>query len=155
MNRFLWPLAGLLLLIGLLAIGLTLKPSEVPSPLIGKPAPVFSLPKLAAPDETFSPQSMDGKVWLLNVWASWCPPCLEEHPVITDLSTTHGLPIVGLNYKDAPKDAIAWLKRHGNAYETSVSDEQGLAGRDYGVYCVPDTYVIDKTGDIRYTHTGP
>ncbi|MDS1142356.1 DsbE family thiol:disulfide interchange protein [Pusillimonas sp. SM2304] len=154
MNRFFWPLAGLLLLIGLLAIGLTLKPSEVPSPLIGKPAPVFSLPKLAAPDETFSPQSMDGKVWLLNVWASWCPPCLEEHPVITDLSTTHGLSIVGLNYKDMADDAIAWLQRHGDAYEAVITDPEGVVGIDYGVYGVPETYIIDKQGVIRYKHIG-
>lgn len=97
---------------------------------------------------------MKGQVWLLNVWASWCPPCLEEHPVITDLATTHSLPIVGLNYKDTPEAAIAWLRRHGNAYETSVSDEDGQVGIDYGVYGVPETYVIDQAGTIRYKHIG-
>ena len=154
MNRFLLPLAGFVLLIGLLALGLTLKPSEVPSPLIGKQAPDFSLPKLAAPNATFSPQSMKGKVWLLNVWASWCYPCLEEHPVITDLATTHALPIVGLNYKDVPEDAAAWLERNGNAFESVVSDQKGVVGIDYGVYGVPETYVIDKAGVIRYKHIG-
>ncbi|HWK69517.1 MAG TPA: DsbE family thiol:disulfide interchange protein [Burkholderiaceae bacterium] len=154
MNRFLLPLAGFVLLIGLLALGLTLKPSEVPSPLIGKQAPDFSLPKLAAPNDTFSPQSMKGKVWLLNVWASWCYPCLEEHPVITDLATTHALPIVGLNYKDVPEDAAAWLERNGNAFESVVSDQKGVVGIDYGVYGVPETYVIDKAGVIRYKHIG-
>lgn len=154
MTRFLLPLAVFIVLVGFLAVGLTLKPSDVPSPLINNPAPDFALPKLAAPDETFSPQAMKGKVWLLNVWASWCPPCLEEHPVITDLATTHALSIVGLNHKDAPQDAMTWLKRNGNAYETTVSDEQGLVGIDYGVYGVPETYVIDKAGVIRYKHTG-
>ena len=154
MSRYLLPLIGFVILIGFLAVGLTLRPSDVPSPLIGQSAPEFSLPKLATPDDTFSPDTMKGQVWLLNVWASWCPPCLEEHPVITDLATTHSLPIVGLNYKDTPKDAIAWLRRHGNAYETSVSDEDGRVGIDYGVYGVPETYVIDQTGTIRYKHIG-
>lgn len=154
MSRFVWPLVGFIVLVGFLGFGLTLKPSEVPSPLIGKPAPDFALPKLAAPDDTFTPQSMRGKVWLLNVWASWCYPCLEEHPVITDLATTHALPIVGLNYKDVPADAISWLERNGNAFETVVSDQQGIVGIDYGVYGVPETYVIDKEGFIRYKHIG-
>lgn len=154
MNRFLFPLAGFALLIGLLAFGLTLKPSEVPSPLVGKPAPHFALPELADPGSTFSPQSMEGEVWLLNVWASWCYPCLEEHPVITDMATTHALPIVGLNYKDVPEDAIAWLQRNGNAFESVITDQDGIVGIDYGVYGVPETYVIDKTGVIRYKHIG-
>ncbi len=154
MSRFAWPLIGFIVLVGFLGLGLTLKPSEVPSPLIGKPAPQFTLPKLAVQDETFSPQSMHGKVWLLNVWASWCPPCLEEHPIITDLATTYALPIVGLNYKDVPANAISWLDRHGNAFESVVSDPQGVVGIDYGVYGVPETYVIDKEGFIRYKHIG-
>src|SRR5699024_5941354 len=118
------------------------------------PAPEFALPTLANPDETFSPQSMKGDVWLLNVWASWCYPCLEEHPVITDLAVTHALPVVGLNYKDVNDDAIAWLKRNGNAYETVISDTEGHVGIDYGVYGVPETYVIDREGVIRYKHIG-
>ena len=155
MNRFLLPLIGFIVLVGVLAYGLTLKPSEVPSPLIGKPAPHFALPELASADATFSPESMKGKVWLLNVWASWCYPCLEEHPIITDLAITHDLPIVGLNYKDAPEDAIAWLKRNGNAFEHIISDQEGSVGIDYGVYGVPETYVIDRAGIIRYSTSGP
>jgi len=154
MNRFLLPLSGFIVLIGLLAIGLTLKPSEVPSPLIDKPAPNFTLPKLAVRNETFSPRIMEGKVWLLNVWASWCYPCLEEHPVITDLATTYGLPIVGLNYKDVPEDALQWLERNGNAFEYVVTDQKGMVGIDYGVYGVPETYVIDQAGVIRHKHIG-
>lgn len=154
MSRFLWPLVGFVVLVGFLAFGLTLNPTEVPSPLIGKRAPAFTLPTFAAPDQNFSPQSMQGRVWLLNVWASWCYPCLEEHPVIKDMATTHALPIVGLNYKDAPADAISWLKRNGNVFESVVSDQQGIVGIDYGVYGVPETYVIDKEGFIRYKHIG-
>lgn len=154
MNRFLWPLVGFIVLVGFLAVGLTLRPSEVPSPLIDKPAPNFTLPQLASPEQTFSPEAMKGKVWLLNVWASWCYACLEEHPVIMDLAKTHVVPIVGLNYKDVRSEALAWLERHGDAYTLSVSDTQGRVGIDFGVYGVPETFVIDKAGVIRYKHIG-
>lgn len=154
MNRFLWPLGGFFVLVSFLAIGLTLKPSEVPSPLINKPAPHFSLPQLEDPDRTFSPESMMGKVWVLNVWASWCAPCLEEHPVITEMARRHAVSIVGMNYKDVPQNAIAWLRRNGNAFATTISDTHGTVGIDFGVYGVPETYVIDKSGVIRYKHVG-
>ncbi len=155
MNRLLLPFAGFAVLVAFLAFGLTLKPSEVPSPLIDKPAPEFTLPQLDNPGKTFSPSSMKGEVWLLNVWASWCYACLEEHPVIMGLTTTHSLPVVGLNYKDIRQEAIAWLERQGNSYRLSVSDTNGRVGIDYGVYGVPETFVIDKNGVIRYKHIGP
>lgn len=155
MNRFMWPLAGFAVLLAFLAVGLTLKPGEVPSPLVGKPAPAFSLPQLAAPDRTFSPQVLQGNVWLLNVWASWCAACLQEHPVIAQLAKSGVVPIVGLNYKDPHNEALAWLERHGNPYLLSVADVQGRVGIDYGVYGVPETFVIDKAGIIRYKHIGP
>ena len=155
MSRFLWPLVGFFVLVGFLGIGLTLKPSEVPSPFIDKPAPSFTLPQLSVPQETFSPEEMKGQVWLLNIWASWCYACLEEHPVITSLARTHDIPIVGLNYKDKRNEAIAWLERYGNGYVVSVSDTDGRVGIDYGVYGVPETFIIDKTGVIRYKHVGP
>ena len=140
-------------LVALLAAGLMLNPREVPSPLIGKPAPPFELPLLAAPDKTFSHKDMLGKVWVLNVWASWCPPCLVEHPVITELSKS--VPVVGLNYKDAREDALPWLKRNGDPFQLTVYDQKGRIGIDYGVYGVPETYVIDRQGVIRYKHIGP
>ena len=152
MNRFLWPLLGFLVLIGFLALGLTLKPSEVPSPFIDKPAPGFTLPQLAAPEKTFSPEQMKGQVWLLNIWASLCYACLQEHPVITDLARS--VPIEGLNYKDKRDEAIAWLERYGNGYIVSASDTDGRVGINYGVYGVPETFVIDKAGFIRYKHIG-
>jgi cytochrome c biogenesis protein CcmG/thiol:disulfide interchange protein DsbE len=139
----------------LLAAGLKLNPREVPSPLIGKPAPAFELPRLDAPDRTFSQKEMLGKVWILNVWASWCPPCLAEHPIISELAKSGIAPVVGLNYKDQREDALPWLKRHGNPYALSVSDIKGRIGIDYGVYGVPETYVIDRKGVIRYKHIGP
>jgi cytochrome c biogenesis protein CcmG, thiol:disulfide interchange protein DsbE len=149
----LWlPLAFIALVI-VLALGLQLNPREVPSPLIGKPAPHFELPRLDAPDRTFSQNDMLGKVWVLNVWASWCPPCLVEHPVVTELSKS--VPVVGLNYKDAREDALPWLKRNGDPYQLSVYDAAGRIAIDYGVYGVPETYVIDRRGVIRYKHIGP
>jgi cytochrome c biogenesis protein CcmG, thiol:disulfide interchange protein DsbE len=153
MRRVAWIAFFFVSLVALLAAGLMLNPREVPSPLIGKPAPPFELPLLAAPDKTFSQKDMLGKVWVLNVWASWCPPCLVEHPVITELSK--GVPVVGLNYKDARADALPWLKRNGDPFQLTVYDEKGRIGIDYGVYGVPETYVIDREGLIRYKHIGP
>ena len=146
---------GFAALVVVLGIGLTLKPREVPSPLIGKSAPAFTLPLLHDQAKTFSTREMVGRVWMLNVWASWCPPCLEEHPVITELARSGPAPIVGLNYKDARDDALAWLKRNGDPFLASAHDPAGRVGLEYGVYGVPETYVIDKEGVIRYKHIGP
>lgn len=155
MMRFVLPFGIFLALVALLGAGLTLNPREVPSPLVGKPAPSFSLPQLREPDKTFSPNEMSGKVWILNVWASWCPPCLVEHPVITELARIGIAPVIGLNYKDRPEDAMAWLQRNGDPFQLSASDIAGRIAIDYGVYGVPETYVIDKRGVIRYKRIGP
>ena len=151
--RFWLVIAGFLALVGLLAVGLRLDPREVPSPLIGKPAPAFELPLLQQPDKTFSEKDMLGTVWVLNVWASWCPPCLVEHPVVTELAKS--VPVVGLNYKDAREDALPWLKRNGDPFNVIAFDAAGRIAIDYGVYGVPETYVIDQKGVIRYKHVGP
>jgi len=155
MKRFLWPLAIFLLLVGFLAVGLKLDPREVPSPLIGKPAPAFELPLLQQPDKRFTPADMRGKVWLLNVWASWCESCRDEHPLLVELSKQGVLPILGLNYKDKSEDAQRWLTQFGNPYTLSAFDGDGRVGIDYGVYGVPETFVIDKQGVIRYKQIGP
>ena len=155
MKRFLWPLALFLVLVGFLAAGLRLDPREVPSPLVGKPAPAFELPVLQQPDRRFAPAEMRGKVWLLNVWASWCVSCRDEHPVLVAFSRRGELPILGLNYKDHGEDAAAWLKRYGDPYAFSVVDADGRIGIDYGVYGVPETYLIDAEGVIRYKQIGP
>ncbi len=155
MQRWLWPLGGFLVLVAFLGVGLGLNPREVPSPLINKAAPPFQLPQLHEPDKTFSQKDMAGKVWLLNVWASWCASCRDEHPVLVDLAKSGAVPIYGLNYKDKRTDGMAWLQRFGNPYVLSAFDAQGRIGIDYGVYGVPETYVIDKQGVIRYKHIGP
>ncbi len=154
MNRFLIPLVIFVVLIGFLAVGLNRDPREVPSPLVDKPAPAFQVPQLAAAEKTFSPQDMAGKVWLFNVWASWCVSCRQEHPVLVDYAKK-GLPIIGLNYKDQREDGLRWLKQFGDPYQLSAFDADGRVGMDYGVYGVPETYLIDKAGTIRYKHIGP
>jgi cytochrome c biogenesis protein CcmG/thiol:disulfide interchange protein DsbE len=153
--KALWLPLAFLALVVLLAVGLNLDPREVPSPLIGRPAPRFELPLLHAPDKTFSQKEMLGTVWIMNVWASWCPPCLVEHPVISELARSGIAPVVGLNYKDAREDALPWLERNGDPFKVTVYDAAGRIAIDYGVYGVPETYVIDKKGIIRYKHIGP
>ena len=155
MNRFLIPLAIFGVVVVFLFAGLWLNPREIPSPFIGKPAPAFQLPQLHAPEQRFSNGDMRGKVWLLNVWASWCVSCREEHPVLMELAKSKVVPLIGLDYKDKPDEARAWLKQFGDPYQLSVVDREGRLGIDYGVYGVPETFVIDKLGVIRYKHIGP
>ncbi len=159
MKRFLIPLALFLVLVVFLAVGLNRDPHEVPSPLVGKAAPAFSLPQLDS-DATqvakaFAPRDMLGKVWLLNVWASWCVSCRQEHPVLLDFAKSGVAPLVGLDYKDTRTDARRWLVEMGNPYVLSAVDADGRVGIDYGVYGVPETYVIDKVGAIRFKQIGP
>jgi cytochrome c biogenesis protein CcmG/thiol:disulfide interchange protein DsbE len=155
MKRLLIALGAFGLLVLLLAIGLSLNPREVPSPLIGKAAPTFSLPRLDRPAEKLSPEALRGQVWMLNVWASWCAPCREEIPVLMALARTKTVPIYGLNYKDKRDDALALLARFGDPYVASAIDADGRIGIEYGVYGVPETYVIDRAGVIRLKHVGP
>ncbi|HEX5127213.1 MAG TPA: DsbE family thiol:disulfide interchange protein [Rhodocyclaceae bacterium] len=149
------PLALFLVLVAFLAIGLTRDPHEVPSPLIDKPAPDFKLTQLQAPDKSLALKDMKGQVWLLNVWASWCVACREEHSVLLDLAQRKLLPVIGLNYKDQREDGLAWLKASGNPYTISIADSDGRVGIDYGVYGVPESFLIDRTGRIRYKQIGP
>jgi cytochrome c biogenesis protein CcmG/thiol:disulfide interchange protein DsbE len=175
MKRFMIPLVVFAVLVVFLAIGLTLNPRDVPSPLKDKPAPAFKLPQLEAVDKTFAPEDFKGRVWLLNVWASWCVSCRQEHPLLVSFARDGKVPIVGLSYKEvrgdgdvdasklSPDEELkmtrmrggAWLARHGNPYTLVALDIDGRVGIDYGVYGVPETYVIDKAGTIRMKHTGP
>jgi cytochrome c biogenesis protein CcmG/thiol:disulfide interchange protein DsbE len=175
MKRFLFPLAGFFVLVVFLAIGLTRDPHEVPSPLVGKPTPLFQLQQLADANKVFSPKDMQGKVWLLNVWSSWCVSCRAEHPLLVAFARQSNLPIVGLSYKEVRGDAefdaaklsaddelkltrrraSAWLAQRGDPYTLVALDMDGRVGIDYGVYGVPETYVIDKAGVIRYKQIGP
>ena len=153
--KYLLPLVIFVVMAGFLWKGLSLDPRSVPSPLVGKPAPQFELSQLHQAEQTISRDSNLGKVWLLNVWASWCVSCRQEHPVFMQLSRMGEVPIYGLNYKDEREDAIKWLDDFGNPYTVSAHDYNGRVGVDYGVYGVPETYVIDKQGVIRHKHTGP
>ena len=137
------------------AAGLRLDPREVPSPLIGKPAPEFALTRLDAPAQTIRRADMLGKVWMLNVWASWCEACREEHPHLVQFAQMHALPILGLDYKDTRDAAQQWLAQRGDPYDASLFDEHGRVGIDFGVYGVPETFLIDKQGVIRFKQIGP
>jgi len=153
--RFILPLLLFVILLVFLWVGLSLDPREVPSPLVGKAAPPFRLTRLDDPAKSVADGDLRGQVWLLNVWASWCVSCIEEHPLLVELSKQGLVPIYGLNYKDNRPAAQAWLARNGNPYTLSVSDPDGKVGIDYGVYGVPETYVIDKSGVIRFKQIGP
>ena len=155
MKRFLLPLIIFLVMVGFLAVGLHLDPREVPSPLVGKLAPAFDLPLLDQPEKTFSPKDMLGQVWLLNVWASWCGACREEHPLLVALSKAKLVPLYGMDYKDTRVEAQQWLNEGGNPYVANAMDIDGRVGIDYGVYGVPETYVIDTAGVIAYKQIGP
>lgn len=155
MLKYLLPLLLFIVLSVFLAKGLKLNPKDIPSPLIDKPAPAFTLPILASPDKTLKQTDMQGQVWLLNVWASWCVSCREEHPLLVQLAKQNLVTLVGLNYKDEVQAANLWLQKQGNPYYVSIMDADGRTGIDYGVYGVPETFVIDKRGVIRYKQTGP
>jgi cytochrome c biogenesis protein CcmG/thiol:disulfide interchange protein DsbE len=154
-TRFLIPLVIFIAVAAFLFKGLSLNPKEVPSPLIGKAAPEFSLPMLNNFETRFANSDMTGKVWLLNVFASWCGPCLDEHPVIVNFARSDTAPVLGFNYKDRPQAAAQWLDRHGDPYSQVVVDLDGRIGLDYGVYGVPETFLIDRAGIIRYKKIGP
>jgi len=153
--RLLIPLALFVVLVGFLWAGLGRDPREVPSPLVGKPAPVFDLVQLKQPDKKLSTADMKGQVWLLNVWASWCVSCRVEHPLLVELAKANVVPVIGLNYKDKNDAGIAWLGQNGDPYRLSVVDADGRVGIDWGVYGVPETFVVDKNGVIRYKQIGP
>jgi len=155
MKKFLIPI-GLFALLGiLLGYGLHLDPRHIPSPLIDKPLPEFRLPTLDNPQKTLGNSDLKGRVVLINVWASWCVACREEHPVLLALSREKKVPLIGLNYKDKRDDALSLLKANGNPYDVNVMDTDGRTGIDWGVYGVPETFLVDKSGIIRYKYIGP
>lgn len=153
--KFVLPLAVFAVIGFFLLRGLDRDPREIPSPLIGKPAPMFSLPQLADLEKTWSPDQMRGQVWLLNVWGSWCAACQVEHPLLLELAAQKSVPIIGLAWKDMPNNSKAWLARLGDPYLVTVLDFKGLVAIDYGVYGAPETFLIDKQGLIRFKHVGP
>ena len=152
--RFVIPLAVFGVLVAFLAMGLKLDPREVPSPLIGKPAPAFALTRLDDAGKTIRRDDMLGKVWLLNVWASWCAACRDEHPHLLTFARTKQMPMIGLNYKDKREDGLTWLARFGDPYDVTLFDGDGRIGIEFGVYGAPETFIIDKQGVIRFKHIG-
>lgn len=155
MKKYIVPLIIFAVLGLLLAYGLNLDPRKIPSPLIGKPLPAFSLATVADPARKVGRDDLLGRVYLLNVWASWCVACRQEHPFLNELARNKAVSIIGLNYKDKREDALGWLGSLGNPYELSLADNDGRLGIDLGVYGVPETFVIDKQGVIRYKQIGP
>ncbi len=153
--KFLLPLAVFGLLVFVFLRGLQLDPSEVPSPLIGKAAPAFNLPSLRDATVMISDQDLQGQVSLLNVWATWCVGCRQEHAALLAIAETGLLPIFGLNYKDDRDSAIKWLEQLGDPYVINAVDADGAAGIDWGVYGAPETFLIDAEGVVRYKHIGP
>lgn len=161
--RYIVPVLLFLLVAAFLLLGLNRNPQEIPSPLIGKPAPAWALPRLpvqpagdgiGSDPARLDAQALRGKPYLLNVWASWCAPCLQEHPLLLELSRRKVIMIVGINYKDKPEDARAWLGQHGNPFGATVADRDGRAAIEFGVYGVPETFLVDAQGIIRFKHIG-
>lgn len=155
MWRYSFPLLFFFGLVVLFIFGLQNDPSKVPSPLIDKPAPAFALDTLHNENIKITHDTLKGRVTLLNVWASWCAACRIEHPLLVRVAREGGVAIYGLNYKDKRPNALQWLKQLGDPYVDSAFDQQGDVGIDYGVYGVPETFVLDKQGIIRYKHIGP
>src|SRR6266478_6900637 len=156
MNRLLFlPLILFVVLVMFLLVGLRRDPHEVPSPLINKSAPDFQLPQLQKASATFSAKEMQGKVWLLNFWGTWCVACREEHPLLIQYSKTNAVPIYGVDYKDERATAMQMLDDEGNPYTLTASDPEGRLSIDYGVYGAPETFLIDRDGIIRYKQIGP
>lgn len=153
--KFLIPLVAFVIIAIFLGIGLTLDPRFIPSTKINKVAPAFKLNLLADPSQQFSPSDMHGKRWMLNVWASWCVGCRVEHPILNDIASNTDIVMVGLNYKDDPDAARQWLAERGDPYDQIPMDNAGNAGIDWGVYGIPETFVIDEHGIVIYKHTGP
>ncbi len=155
MARLLIPFGLFVAIAALLFVGLGLDPDEVPSPLIDKPAPAFVLPTVNDPTRTINNTDLASEVSLFNVWASWCVSCRDEHPLLMQVANAKRVPIYGLNYKDKREDATRWLRQLGDPYVASAHDLEGAVGIDWGVYGVPETFVVDADGIIRYKHIGP
>jgi cytochrome c biogenesis protein CcmG, thiol:disulfide interchange protein DsbE len=149
------PIVIFILLVALFGIGLTKDPRLIPSPLIGQPFPEFDLPFLKNLESNIQKSDITGEYMLINVWASWCSACAEEHPLIMELAKRNVIKLVGLNYKDESIAALKWLKNRGDPYVATLVDYDGELGMNLGVYGVPETFLIDPKGNIIYKHVGP
>lgn len=155
MWKYLAPLAGFLVLAVAFYFGLHRNPSVIPSPLIGKPAPEFSLPELRDPARQVSTADYRGQMFLLNVWATWCVGCRQEHETLVEIARSSPVPIVGLNWKDDREAALSWLDQLGNPYVANAFDAEGLVAIDWGVYGAPETFLVGADGRVLYKHVAP
>jgi cytochrome c biogenesis protein CcmG/thiol:disulfide interchange protein DsbE len=159
MIKRLLPLIAFAALALLLGVGVLMNSgkdtSAIPSPLIGKPAPAFSLPVLGEPSRLITNADLRGEPYLLNVWGSWCPACRDEHPVITELAQSGRLKVIGYDYKDEPEDAQRWLQQYGNPYALVIVDQDGRAAFDWGIYGAPESFLVDAQGIVRWKFIGP
>ncbi len=155
MSRYIVPLLIVAIMIPVFLVGLGRDPSEIPSPLLLKPAPEFELPRLKDPSQTVGSADYKGRIALVNVWATWCVACRQEHDFLLKLTGESGIPIYGLNWRDRRSDALVWLQRLGDPYVASAYDEDGRVGIDWGVYGAPETFLISQDGIILYKHMSP
>ena len=155
MKKTFIPLLIFAVMVVVFLVGLFSDPREIPSPFIDKPAPAFELRRLYQPDVMISNTTLKGQVSVVNVFASWCTSCIQEHPLLVKLSAENDINLIGLNYKDKDADALNWLRQHGNPYDLIAVDDNGKVGIDWGVYGVPETFVIDRQGIVRFKFTGP
>ena len=155
MIRYLIPIFAFALLLIIFVIGLDRDPTFVPSPLIGKPVPEFELPRLNYPDQRITDVDLRGQISVLNVWATWCSGCRQEHETLNKIAALGVVPLYGLNWKDDPKLAQDWLRQLGNPYVATGFDGDGRVAIDWGVYGAPETFLIDKEGVILYRHISP
>lgn len=155
MSKFLLPLLVFLVLVGVFIVGLTKDPSRIPSPLVGNPAPEYSLPSLHDPAQQSGSADFAGKTALVNIWATWCPGCRQEHPFLMELAAENTVPIYGLNWRDNRPDALQWLQALGDPYQTSAFDVDGRVGIDWGAYGAPETFLVDSNGNVVHKHIAP
>jgi cytochrome c biogenesis protein CcmG/thiol:disulfide interchange protein DsbE len=153
--RFVAPVLVFGLLLVVFYFGLQKDPGFVPSPLIGRPAPAFSMPRLDDPTATLTEANLRGQVSLLNVWATWCVGCRQEHQTLVDIARSGEVPIYGLNWKDDSAMARDWLARLGDPYAATGVDADGTVAIDWGVYGAPETFLIDADGTVLYKHIAP
>jgi len=155
MTRFILPMIAFALLILVLQSGLTLNPNELPSPLLQQPAPQFELPSLADPEVLVGSATYENQLVVVNVWATWCPGCRQEHEFLNSLARSEAIPIFGLNWRDNRPEALRWLEALGDPYITSAFDEDGRIGIDWGVYGAPETFLVDADGIVIHKHIAP
>jgi cytochrome c biogenesis protein CcmG/thiol:disulfide interchange protein DsbE len=157
MKKLLWfiPLLVFVVVSVILFKGLNKTTNNVISPLLNKPAPIFNLPQLMDPQKIYTEKDLLGEITIVNFWATWCPPCWKEHPVLVKIANDYKIRMLGINYKDTPENAKKWLSESANPYYVVLTDEQGKTAIEWGIIAVPETFVVDKQGIVRYKHTGP